>query len=122
MLYLLVDRFRDWIEQTPLLSGLRVFQFVEFRAIMAVILAFAIVLLMGSRTIRWLLKQKIGDNPEFYHKDLNQIMRQKANTPTMGGILIAGAIFGTVLLLANLASFYVAMAMICLVWLFTMGL
>ncbi|MFA9478552.1 phospho-N-acetylmuramoyl-pentapeptide-transferase [Phycisphaerales bacterium AB-hyl4] len=122
MLYLLVDRFRDWIEQTPLLSGLRVFQFVEFRAIMAVIIAFGIVVLLGNRTIRWLLTQKIGDNPEFYHKDLNQIMRQKANTPTMGGILIAGAIFGTTLLLANLASFYVAMAMICLVWLFLMGL
>ncbi|MEX2389025.1 MAG: phospho-N-acetylmuramoyl-pentapeptide-transferase, partial [Phycisphaeraceae bacterium] len=119
---LLVEYLRDWIEQTPLLSGLRVFQFVEFRAVIAVIVSFAIVVALGNRTIRWLLAQKIGDNPEFYHKDLNQLMKQKANTPTMGGILISGAIFATVALLANLASFYVAMAMICLVWLFLMGL
>lgn len=121
MLYLLYQALRPWIEGSTLLGGLNVLQWVEFRAVAACVCAFAIVLLGGKRTIRWLLKQKIGDNPEFYHKDLNELMKQKANTPTMGGVLISGAIFGTTILLADLGSFYVVMAMVCLVWLLAMG-
>ncbi len=94
---------------------------VTFRAVAALILAFVLVLVMGKRTIRWLVKQKIGDAPEFYNKDLNALSRHKANTPTMGGLLIAGAIFLAVLLLADLRVFYVNMALICLVWLAGVG-
>ncbi len=122
MIYLLINQFRDAIISEPWLSPLRVFLFVEFRAVLAIILSFAFVLVLGRPTIRWLLKQKIGDQPEFYNKDLNQLMRQKANTPTMGGILISGAIFISTLLFADLSSFYVAMALVCLVWLFVLGL
>lgn len=122
MIYLLIDAFREHITASDWLSPLRVFGYVEFRAVLSIILSFAFVMLMGRRTIRWLLKQKIGDQPEFYNKDLNQLMKQKANTPTMGGVLIAGAIFLTTILLANLGSFYVVMALVCLVWLFCLGL
>jgi phospho-N-acetylmuramoyl-pentapeptide-transferase len=94
---------------------------VVFRAVAALILAFAFVLLLGKRTIRWLVRQKIGDAPEFYHKDLNALSRHKANTPTMGGLLIAGAIFAAVLLLADIREFYVHMALLCLVWLAGVG-
>jgi len=118
LLYHQLERFiagRGW------LSPLQVFEWVEFRAILAIVLAFALVLLLGKRTIRGLVKLKIADRPEFYNKDLNQIMKGKANTPTMGGILISGAIFIVVLLLADLASFYVVMALVCLVWLLAIG-
>ena len=121
MIYLLVDAFRDAINRSHLLGPLGVFQWVEFRAVLSIILSFAIVVTQGRRTIRWLLKQKIGDQPEFYHKDLNQLMKQKANTPTMGGMLVFGAIFISTLLLANLSSFYVSMAMVCMVALFLIG-
>ncbi|MFW6060106.1 MAG: hypothetical protein ACODAQ_07980, partial [Phycisphaeraceae bacterium] len=122
MIYLLIDRFREAIESSDWLSPLRVFRFVEFRAVLAIIVSFALVAALGRPTIRWLLKQKIGDQPEFYNKDLNQLMRQKANTPTMGGILISSAIFAVTLLFADLSSFYIVMALICLVWLFGVGL
>lgn len=122
MIYLLIDYFLTTLKQSAWLSPLQVFQYVEFRAVLAIILSFTIVVGFGKRTIRWLLKQKIGDNPEFYNKDLNQLMKQKANTPTMGGVLIAASIFASTMLLANLGSFYVIMAMVCLVWLFTLGL
>lgn len=99
----------------------RVFGYANFRAIVAIILSFLLVLFTARPVIRWLLKQKIGDNPEFGHADLNQIMKQKINTPTMGGVLISGAILICTLLLADLTSFYVIMALLCLIWLSLVG-
>ena len=121
MLYLLVNRFREVLEAHAWLGPLRLFDYVEFRAVLAIVLSFTLVILAGPRTIRWLLKQKIGDNPEFDHADLNELMKQKAHTPTMGGVLIVGAIFASTLLLANLSSYYVVMAMVCLFWMFVIG-
>src|SRR5690606_16246211 len=74
-----------------------------------------------KRTIRWLLKQKIGDAPEFYNADVNKLMAGKAQTPTMGGILICGAILCTMLLLADLRNGYVHLAIVVLVWLSVVG-
>lgn len=125
MIYVLIDAFYDLINNSAWLSPLRVFRYVEFRAVLSIIFSFAFVVALGRPTIRWLVKQKIGDNPEFYHKDLNQLMKQKANTPTMGGVLIAGAIFLATILLADIRpkeGFYVIMALVCLVWLFLLGL
>jgi phospho-N-acetylmuramoyl-pentapeptide-transferase len=99
----------------------RVFTYSEFRAVLAIVLGFATVVTLGPRTIRWLVKKKVGDNPEFYHKDLNQIMKQKANTPTMGGILISFAIGLATLLLADVTNFYIIMALVCLLWLGAVG-
>ena len=39
----------------------------------------------------------------------------------MGGLLILAAIGGAVLLLADLRNFYIHMALLCLVWLGTLG-
>ena len=36
--------------------------------------------------IRWLMRKKVGDRPEFHHAALNELMQDRANTPTMGGI------------------------------------
>lgn len=92
-----------------------------FRAVVAVLVAFLIVWGLGPRVIRRLVQLKIGDRPEFDHAALNQAMRDKANTPTMGGVLIVLAIAVTVLLLADLRNFYVAMGLFCLVWLAVLG-
>ena len=54
-------------------------------------------------------------------KDLNQLMKQKANTPTMGGLLIAVAILACTLILADLKNFYVQMGLVCLLWLAMLG-
>jgi phospho-N-acetylmuramoyl-pentapeptide-transferase len=121
MLYLLYEALRDTIHQTALLAPLKVLAWVEFRAVAAIILGFFVVLATGRPTIRWLIKLKIGDQPEFYNQDLNQLMKQKANTPTMGGILISSTIFLVTLLLADIQSFYVQMGLVCLVCLFVLG-
>ncbi len=122
MIYFLIDRYRDSIHASGLLGGLGVFRWVEFRAVLAIIVAFFLVLLAGRRTIEWLVLKKIGDTAEFGRADVNELMKAKSNTPTMGGILIVGAIFVTTLLLADLSSYYVSMAMVCLVILGSVGL
>lgn len=92
-----------------------------FRAVVAGLFCFLVVLLMGPPVIRMLLRFKIGDRPEFYQADLNELMKDKKNVPTMGGILINGAMLVAILLFADLTSFYVIMALVTLVWLGSLG-
>lgn len=121
MLYNLFQQTRNWLDHVGLYQYVQVLDQLEFRAFVAVVMSFAIVLLLGKRTIRWLLKQKIGDAPEFYNADVNKLMAGKAQTPTMGGILICGAILCTMLLLADLRNGYVHLAIVVLVWLSVVG-
>ena len=92
-----------------------------FRAALAVMLSFLVVLLFGGQVIRWLMRLKVGDLPEFHHTALNELTKNKKNTPTMGGIIIIGAILLTCLLLADVQNFYVEMAIVCMVWLAVLG-
>lgn len=110
MIPFLVRFFQAPLEATGLISVLRVFFEVDFRAFLAVLVSFGFVLAFGPRTIRWLVRQKVGDAPEFHNADVNELMRSRAGTPTMGGILICGAIVATTLLLADLRERYVHIA------------
>jgi phospho-N-acetylmuramoyl-pentapeptide-transferase len=120
MLYLLIQHFYPWLDDHGL-GFLRVFLNPAFQALAAVLLSFFTVLLLGPRVIAWLRQQKIGDNPDFDQADINKMMASKAGTPTMGGLLIISAITATTLLLADLANFYVQMALLCVVWLGGVG-
>ena len=121
MIYNLYKVFAAGLEQIGL-GFFRVFDYITFRAVCSIIFSFLFVIIFGRPTIRWLLKMKIGDHPEFYRHDLNQLNKGKTNTPTMGGILISAAVLLTTFLLADLASFYVRMAVVCLLWLSLLGL
>jgi phospho-N-acetylmuramoyl-pentapeptide-transferase len=87
----------------------------------AAVMSFIIVCLLGPKTIRALIRAKLGDRPEFDHAELNELTRHKSNTPTMGGILIVLAIFVSVLLFANVHNMYIRMALMALVWLGALG-
>ncbi len=121
MIYNLLQSWHDWLESFGGYSLLQVLYQIEFRAFFAVILSFSIVLLLGERTIRWLLKQKLGDSPEFYNADLNQLMASKANVPTMGGILIVFSILVSTCLLADMFNDYVHISLVVLLWLAILG-
>jgi len=123
LIYLLIQALEDKLEGS-LFSFLRVFSFIEFRAALAMILSFFFVVTAGPRVIRWLVSKKIGDQPEFHNKDINELMKAKANTPTMGGILIVGGVLATTLLLADISranGFYVWMGLICMVGMAAIG-
>ena len=83
--------------------------------------SFFLVIILGPRIIRFLVKSKLGDRPEFDHADLNQLSRHKSNTPTMGGVLIVLAVVAATLVFADLRNFYVRMALVAAVWLGLLG-
>jgi len=121
MIVALLNLIRSWLESNQLYGYVRIFDRVDFRAIAAVIFSFLFVVMLGRPVIRWLLRQKVGDAPEFYHADLNRLMAQKANTPTMGGVLICGSILAASLLLADLRVFYVNLGLILLLGMAVLG-
>src|SRR5438045_1316796 len=112
MLYNFLQFSGKWLDDVGLYRILKVLYQLEFRAFFAVVFSFAMVLMFGNRTIRWLFKQKIGDAPEFYNAQVNQLMAGKAATPTKGGLLICSSILGTILLFADLRNTYVHLAII----------
>ena len=133
MLYLLVEYLRTWLEADAASAGgaggagagdvgpLRLFQNIEFRAVLAIVLSFSIVLLLGRPVINTLIRLKLGDSGLSDAEALAEVMQSKRNTPTMGGVLIVAAVFLVTLLLANLASFYVTMGLVVLVVLAVIG-
>ncbi len=121
MLYLLVRHLEPWLSEQGLYGFVRPLTYPEFRAVAAILLACLIVLVLGKPIIRWLMKRKIGDAAQFDHDELNKLMEGKTHTPTMGGVLICGSIAVSILLLADITSFYVQMGLLCLVWLAVLG-
>ena len=115
MIYQILVNYHDQLEAFGLYRFVQVFRWPSFRTLFAIIFCFLLVVLSGKRVIRQLIKLKIGDNPDFDHADLNQLTRQKSNTPTMGGILISSAIFIATFLLADISNFYVQAALVVLV-------
>ncbi len=92
-----------------------------FRAGVGALLCFLMVLLIGPSVTRLLTRWKVGDRPEFDHDALNALMRSKSDVPTMGGVMMIGAIAVSTLLLADPANFYVLMGLLCLLWLGVVG-
>jgi phospho-N-acetylmuramoyl-pentapeptide-transferase len=97
------------------------YQDVMFRSVAAVLTAFLIAILLGPRIIRWLMRKKIGDRPQFHHAALNELTREKANTPTMGGLIIILAVLAGTLLWAKLNNPFVQKAIILVIWFGTLG-
>ncbi len=74
--------------------GFNVFQYVTFRAVLAAITAFALCLLFGNYVIRQLVSLKIGQpiRTAAEVRRLAELHGGKQGTPTMGGVLIIGAV------------------------------
>lgn len=96
--------------------GFYAYEDVMFRAVVAALLSFAIAWLSGPRIIRWLMRKKIGDRPEFHHTALNELMKERANTPTMGGLIILLAVIVSTLLWARLDNPFIHKALFVIIW------
>jgi len=98
--------------------GAGVFQYISFRAAMAVITSLIISLIIGKKIIRYLQKKQIGE----VVRDLGlEGQLQKQGTPTMGGIIILASIIIPTLLFAKLNNIYIVILLITTVWLGLMG-
>lgn len=121
MLYLIHQMLRDWLSQHGVYAIFSPLDEIQFRALAAVGFAFVLVLAFGRPTIRRLIRMKIGDSGITDAEALRETAITKANTPTMGGVLICGAIGLSTLLLADLLNFYVQLGLVILVWLSVLG-
>ena len=118
MIYHLLWHLRDVFTHR---IGFYAYQDVMFRSIMAVLTSLMIAIFIGPRIIRWLMYKKIGDRPEFHHTALNELNKEKANTPTMGGIIIILSVLSTTLLWAKLDNPFVQKAIILMIWFGVLG-
>ena len=98
--------------------GAGLFNFISFRAAMAIITSLLISMVFGKRIIRMLLKQQIGESV----RDLGlEGQKEKEGTPTMGGLIILASILIPTLLFSNLNNIYVIVMLLSTVMLVTIG-
>lgn len=114
MLYYL---FR-YLDKTWDLPGAGVFQYISFRAGLALILSLLISAVLGKNLIRLLKRYQVGETI----RDLGlEGQLQKQGTPTMGGLIILLAILAPTLLLTRLENVYIILLIISTVWLGFIG-
>src|ERR1041384_2415074 len=105
---------KDWY----LVKALNVFQYVTFRTAYATITALLISLIFGGKLIDALRRLNIGQQ---IREEGPQGHIVKRGTPTMGGVLIVGAVLISTLLWAKLSSVYVWIAMLATVLFAVLG-
>ena len=114
MLYYLFD----FLEKCCHFPGAGVFQYISFRAAMAVITSLIISMIFGRRIINILRKKQVGETI----RELGlEGQKEKQGTPTMGGLIILGAILIPTLLFAKLNNIYIIVMLITTVWLGLIG-
>ncbi|MFH1613608.1 MAG: phospho-N-acetylmuramoyl-pentapeptide-transferase [Planctomycetota bacterium] len=96
--------------------GFYAYQDVMFRCIASALTALLVAWVAGPRIIRWLMRKKIGDRPEFHHAKLNELMKDRVNTPTMGGLIILLSILSGTILWAKLDNPFVQKAIFVIIW------
>ena len=101
------------------------FQYLDFpgsgisvRSILASITAIVLILCFGKKFIKYMQRKQLGEEI----RDLGlEGQLAKKGTPTMGGVIILGAILISVLLFGDLTNMYIQLLLITLVWLGCLG-
>ena len=114
MLYYLFE----FLEKQYQLPGAGLFQFLTFRAAMSVLLSLLIAMVYGKRIILFLKKKQIGESI----RDLGlEGQKQKAGTPTMGGLIIIVSTLLPVILFADVKNIYVILLIVTTIWMGIIG-
>ncbi|MCL5245883.1 MULTISPECIES: phospho-N-acetylmuramoyl-pentapeptide-transferase [Cellulophaga] len=114
MLYYLFE----FLEKEYQLTGASLFQFITFRAAMAIIVSLLIATVYGKKIIVFLQKKQIGETV----RDLGlEGQKQKAGTPTMGGLIIILSTLIPVLLFARLDNIYIILLIVTMLWMGVIG-
>ena len=98
--------------------GSGIMRYISVRAILASITAIVLILCFGRPFIRLMQRKQLGE--EIRNLGLEGQLAKKG-TPTMGGVLILGAVLVSVLLFGDLTNMYIQLLLITLVWLGALG-
>ena len=102
--------------------GFNVFRYITFRAVMAAIFAFFMSMVLAPRLIGMLRRLKASHSIERTgFSQISEKNKHKAETPTMGGVLIVAAIVLSTLLWGDLTNRFLWVAMLSVVWLAAIG-
>jgi phospho-N-acetylmuramoyl-pentapeptide-transferase len=108
----------DFLDKQFDFPGAGVFQYISFRAAMALIGSLLISLVFGKRIIGMLHRKQVGETI----RELGlQGQMEKKGTPTMGGLIILSAILIPTLLFAKLHNVYIILMLLSTVWLGAIG-
>lgn len=114
MLYQLFDFLHTKYD----LAGAGLFQYISFRAGMAVVLSILISVTFGERLIKMLQALQVGESI----RDLGlEGQMEKKGTPTMGGLIIILAIVLPTLLFARLDNVYIILLLVTTIWMGAVG-
>jgi phospho-N-acetylmuramoyl-pentapeptide-transferase len=115
MLYYLFE----YLERAYQFPGASLFAYLSFRSAVAIIFSLLVTAVLGKRIIALLQHYQMGESI----RDLGlEGQKEKAGTPTMGGLMI---IFGTlipVLLLTKLDNIYTILLIVTTLWMGAIGL
>ncbi len=100
------------------IPGTGVFNYITFRAGMALFVSLVITLWFGKGIIKMLRRMQVGETV----RDLGlEGQIQKQGTPTMGGLMIIAGIVIPTLLFARLNNVYILLMVASVLWLGTIG-
>ena len=108
----------DFLESRYQFPGATLFQFLTFRAVVAVLLSLLISTVYGKKIIAFLRKKQIGESVRELGLE-GQV--QKAGTPTMGGIIIILSTLIPVILFAKVTNVYVVLLIVATLWMGFIG-
>ena len=77
--------FFNYINQNFDFPGSGLFQFISFRAGMALIISLIITLIFGGKLIKLLQRKQVGESIGYLGLEGQMV---KSGTPTMGGVII----------------------------------
>ncbi|WP_027078898.1 phospho-N-acetylmuramoyl-pentapeptide-transferase [Maribacter antarcticus] len=108
----------EYLENEYQFPGASLFGFLTFRAAMAILFSLGLATIFGKHIILFLQKKQIGETV----RDLGlDGQKQKAGTPTMGGIIIIFATLIPVLLFAKLHNIYIILLIVTTLWMGIIG-
>jgi phospho-N-acetylmuramoyl-pentapeptide-transferase len=114
MLYYLFE----YLQSAYDFPGAGLFQYISFRAAMAVITSLLVSLVFGGKIIRFIQRKQIGEEVRTLGLAGEE---SKKGTPTMGGLIILGAILIPTLLFTKLDNIYIQIMLVSTVWLGSIG-
>ena len=99
----------QFLDQNFIIPGLGVFEYISFRAMLAVIISFIVTVFFGKRIIAFIQKKQISE----ISRNLGlKGEESKHGTPTMGGVIIIASILIPTLLLAEITNMYIIIMII----------
>jgi phospho-N-acetylmuramoyl-pentapeptide-transferase len=108
----------QYLDQHFNFPGAGVFQYISFRAALALLSSLIITMMFGKRIINFIRQKQIGETI----RELGlEGQNEKAGTPTMGGLIILAAIIIPTLLFAKVLNVYIILMLITTVWLGAIG-